>query len=220
MPKVLQAYRDRVAELFCGGWLFAVGRTGCHSKLSQGVLAELHKEHNGSVPDEGTCPWSCVVERNGQGFRSSGEVLSGLPGCEASSGNCTLTPLGLAKPAMATDSHRFCGPIFEQVLPDSCRCTHQMGRSRRNVANLHSSDDRVVETDLCYTWQHGIPEEMISDNGSQFISADFAEFTQTNGIRHIRSAGSDHTASSASSSSRVAPGNEIESQELSDSATQ
>ena len=80
-----------------------MGRMGCHSKLSQGD--GLAQRTYGSVPDEGTCPWSCLVEGNGQGYRSSGEVLSGLSGREASSGNYALTPLGLAKPAMVTDSH-------------------------------------------------------------------------------------------------------------------
>ena len=153
VPKVLQPYRDRVAELSVeDGCLLWGGRVVIPGSLKETVLAELHKEHMGVSRMKCTCPWSCLVEGNGQGYRSSGEVLSGLPGREASSGNCTLTPLGLAKPAMATDSHRFRGPIFGQVLPDSCRCTLQMGRSHRNVANHHSSDDHGVETDLCYTW--------------------------------------------------------------------
>ena len=34
---------------------------------------------------------------------------------------------------------------------------------------------------------HGIPEQVVSDNGPQFISADFEEFMRTNGIKHSRS---------------------------------
>ena len=32
--------------------------------------------------------------------------------------------------------------------------------------------------------QHGLPEEVVSDNGPQFVSNEFAEFMNTNGIKH------------------------------------
>lgn len=35
---------------------------------------------------------------------------------------------------------------------------------------------------------HGIPDMIVSDNGAQFTSAEFEEFTRRNGIRHLRSA--------------------------------
>ena len=34
---------------------------------------------------------------------------------------------------------------------------------------------------------YGLPEELISDNGPQFVSHDFKEFTKMNGIRHVLS---------------------------------
>ena len=41
---------------------------------------------------------------------------------------------------------------------------------------------------------HGLPEMLVSDNGSVFTSSEFEEFTKQNGIRHVRSA-SYHPAS-------------------------
>ena len=34
---------------------------------------------------------------------------------------------------------------------------------------------------------YGLPEQIVTDNGSQFISTEFQEFMQNNGIKHIRS---------------------------------
>jgi len=31
---------------------------------------------------------------------------------------------------------------------------------------------------------HGLPEEVVSDNGPQFTSTEFAEFMRKNGIKH------------------------------------
>ena len=35
--------------------------------------------------------------------------------------------------------------------------------------------------------QFGVPVQLVSDNGPQFVSADFATFLKVNGIKHIRS---------------------------------
>ena len=36
--------------------------------------------------------------------------------------------------------------------------------------------------------KYGLPEQLVSDNGSQFTSEEFAHFTKANGIKHIHSA--------------------------------
>ena len=34
---------------------------------------------------------------------------------------------------------------------------------------------------------HGIPEQIVLDNGPQFISSDFADFLKGNGVQHTKS---------------------------------
>ena len=34
---------------------------------------------------------------------------------------------------------------------------------------------------------HGLPVQVVTDNGPQFISKEFAEFVGQNGIKHVRS---------------------------------
>jgi len=33
----------------------------------------------------------------------------------------------------------------------------------------------------------GLPEQVVSDNGSQFVSSEFAQFLKSNGVKHIKS---------------------------------
>ena len=40
----------------------------------------------------------------------------------------------------------------------------------------------------CAFATHGLPDIIVSDNGTCFTSAEFAEFVQCNGIKHVRSA--------------------------------
>ena len=35
---------------------------------------------------------------------------------------------------------------------------------------------------------YGLPEQLVSDNGPQFVAQEFAEFVRANGVRHIRTA--------------------------------
>ena len=47
---------------------------------------------------------------------------------------------------------------------------------------------RTIEELRSLFGRYGLPEQLVSDNGSQFKSSEFADFMRTNGIKHIRSA--------------------------------
>ena len=72
-----------------------------------------------------------------------------------------------------------------------------MNKHFLNIA--HSKWAEVVEVTLTTTAKtvevlkhlfslHGIPEQVISDNGAQFTSTHFVECIRANGIQHTRSA--------------------------------
>ena len=74
-----------------------------------------------------------------------------------------------------------------------------MGRMYLIVVDAHSKWPEVIEmrnTTATSTIlelrrlfaSHGIPRQLVSDNGPQFIAAEFTAFMEGNGIKHIRSA--------------------------------
>jgi transposase InsO family protein len=53
------------------------------------------------------------------------------------------------------------------------------------VPSMTSQQTVTVLRKLCA--QHGVPETIVSDNGTQFTSQDFKEFCKTNAVSHILS---------------------------------
>ena len=74
---------------------------------------------------------------------------------------------------MASHTHRLCRPVSELHVLSGCSSTP-------------SSSTIDVLRDLFARF--GIPEQIVSDNGAQFVSEEFQAFIRSNGIRHITSA--------------------------------
>ena len=67
------------------------------------------------------------------------------------------------------------------------------------VVDLHSKWPEVIEmkstttsattTELCRLFScYGLPEQLVSDNGPQFVADEFQSFLKSNGVKHIRCA--------------------------------
>ena len=46
---------------------------------------------------------------------------------------------------------------------------------------------RTIEELRCIFSIHGLPQQIVSDNGPQFVSDQFAQFLKQNGIKHFKS---------------------------------
>ena len=53
--------------------------------------------------------------------------------------------------------------------------------------NTSTSSATIEKLRMAFT-THGLPEIVVTDNGSNFVSKEFEEFLKQNGIRHIRTA--------------------------------
>ena len=54
--------------------------------------------------------------------------------------------------------------------------------------NLSTTVFKTIEVLRHIFSSYGIPEQLVSDNGSQFTSEELADFVKSNGIKHIRTA--------------------------------
>ena len=77
----------------------------------------------------------------------------------------------------------FAGPIENKMLLIIVDATSKfMDIHVMNKATSQQTIDRLRHTFAL----NGLPKELVSDNGPQFMSAEFSEFCKANGIRHIR----------------------------------
>ena len=82
---------------------------------------------------------------------------------------------------MATHTHRLCRPMFLVVVD-----AHSKWPEVILVSSTTSSLTIEVLRDLFA--RLGIPEQIVSDNGAQFVFEEFQAFIRSNGIGHITSA--------------------------------
>lgn len=152
--------------------------------LKETVLAELHKEHMGVSRMKALARshvWWTGLDKDVEALAKSCKACLAVKQTPA---NAPLHPWIWPSQPWQRIHIDFAGPF--------------MDKSFLIVVDAHSKWAEVVEMSTTTTAKtitalrhlfatHGIPEQIVSDNGPQFTSLDFEEFTRKNGIKHTRS---------------------------------
>ena len=182
----LQPFWRRKEELSLEGGCILWGmRVIIPKKLQPQILSELHQGHPGIVKMKAVARshvwWPCLDSSIEQTVR----------GCEA----CQLNRHMPAKAPL----HPWSWPMtpWERIHVDFAGPIQ--GKMLFLVVDAHSKWPEVhilTSTTAARTIQvlreifarYGVPKQLVSDNGPQFTSQDFAEFMGRNGIKHTRTA--------------------------------
>ena len=154
-------------------------------KLREAVLKELHKDHPGIVRMKSITRSYIWWEGVDKDIES---LVKSCQACQAVKNAPHMAPLHPwlwpSRPWQRLHLD-FAGPF--------------QGRTYLLVTDAHSkwpeivemrstTADRTIEELRKMFSSYGLPEQIVSDNGPQFVAEEFASFVKANGIKHIKSA--------------------------------
>ena len=185
IPDTLKIYHSKMAELTVEeGCLLWGGRVIIPHSLKAKVMAELHKEHLGIAKMKAVARsyvWWRGIDRDLE------QVAKSCSACAAVKQAPVKAPL-----------HPWTWPSrpWERVHIDFAGPF--LNKNFLIAVDAHSKWAEVVEMSQTTTAKtitalrhmfatHGIPEQLVSDNGPQFTSTEFVEFVKANGIKHTKS---------------------------------
>ena len=120
------------------------------------------------------------------GFRTRGfsEALQQVSGASAPSSQSTNASVGVPDRPWARIHVDYTGPIEGKMMLIIVDAHSKWLEAL--VVNSATSQTTIEK--LCSVFAtHGIPEVLVSDDGSVFTSAEFDEFVRRNGIKHLTS---------------------------------
>ena len=182
----LKPFGQRKQELSIQGNCVLWGnRVVIPTKLRPTLLGELHKDHPGASRMKAVARsyfWYLGLDREIE------DKARSCTSCQAVKNAPPAAPLHPwlwpSKPWQRIHVD-FAGPIN--------------GKSYLLVVDAHSKWPEIVELSSTTAQRtiaelhkifaaHGLPQQLVSDNGPQFISDEFATFMKSNGVKHIRCA--------------------------------
>ncbi|KAL5509164.1 hypothetical protein EMCRGX_G004476 [Ephydatia muelleri] len=186
VPENLKPYWTRRNELTVEGDCLMWGiRVVVPAKLQEHVLQELNKEHPGASRMKALARsylwWPGLdkcLEEKAKSCRSCQEVKNNPP-------VAPLHPLIWPTQPWKRVHIDFAGPFKSHmflVVIDA----HSKWPEVKMMQSTTSQ--RTIEVLRELFSSYGLPEQVVSDNGPQFVSAEFETFMRNNGIKHIRCA--------------------------------
>lgn len=182
----LQPYKAKEMELTveCGCLMWGI-RVIVPKSLQAKVLQSLHQNHPGTTRMKSTARshfWWKGLDKDIE------QVAKSCSSCQANQSNPVAAPL---HPWVWPDAPwkrihvDFAGPLLGHmffIVVDA--------HSKWPEVEIMSSTtaEKTVEALRVMFSRYGLPEQLVSDNGPQFISAEFRNFLEANRIKHILSA--------------------------------
>ena len=144
------------------------------------MLKELHWEHPGVCAMKAiarTCIWWPKMDEE---IEREIKLCSVCQNVRSSPPSAPLIPWKWATRPFQRIHIDFCqkGSDYFLVVVDS----HSKWIEAQHMTSI-TSEKTINELRLIFA-QHGLPEEVVSNNGPQFVSNEFAEFMHRNGIKH------------------------------------
>ncbi len=168
-----------------GGCLLWGIRVIIPEKLQEKLLQELHRDHPGITRMKAVARsyfWWPGLDRDI-------EVLArGCQECQAVKNTPAVVPLHpWTWPSKSWQRIHidFAGP-FQKAMFLVAVDAHSKWPESYLMSSTTVSQTISVLRKMFAT--HGLPEQIVSDNGPQFVSSEFAEFMKQNGVKHVRSA--------------------------------
>ena len=183
---VLVPYWNRRTEISIerGCLLWGI-RVVIPQKLQEAVLEELHKDHPGIVRMKAIArsySWWEGVDR---------DIESRVKSCQACQSVKNAPPMAPLHPWLWPSKpwqrlHAdFAGPFQGRIY---LLVTDAHSKWPEIVEMKSTTASRTVEELRKLFSSYGLPEQLVTDNGPQFVSEEFAMFTKVNGVKHIKSA--------------------------------
>ena len=177
----LKPYYTRRHELSCEQNCILWGsRVIIPQVFREKMLKELHWEHPGTCAMKAiarTCAWWPQMDEE---IEREIKLCTVCQNVSSSPPSAPLIPWKWATRPLQRIHIDFCqkGSDYFLVVVDS----HSKWIEVQHMTTI-TAGNTINELRLIFA-QHGLPEEVVSDNGPQLVSTEFAEFMNKNGIKH------------------------------------
>ena len=186
VPKLLQPYFSRLSELSVEeGCLLWGMRVVIPQSLKKTILAELHKEHLGVSRMKALARshvWWRGLDKDLEALAKSCQACLAIKQAPAVA---PLHPWVWPNRPWQRFHIDFAGPFLDKSFFIAIDAHSKWAEV---IEMSQTSTSRTIAVLRHLFASHGIPEQVVSDNGPQFTSEDLAEFMKANGIWHTRCA--------------------------------